>query len=122
VSTKDGTRGWREWAADALIWAVLAAPVAANQLLDGAWFAGAAAVAATALAVATARRAPLVGWFVVVAGTFALVGAGLSNAEIARRLFLVEGTVKAYVSSLLSRLGVRHRVQTAILAYEAGLV
>jgi signal transduction histidine kinase len=70
VSTRDGTRGWREWAADALIWAVLAAPVAANQLLDGAWFAGTAAVAAMALAVAAARRAPLVGWFVVVAGTF----------------------------------------------------
>ena len=52
----------------------------------------------------------------------ALVGAGLSNADIARRLFLVEGTVKSYVSSILSRLGVRNRVQAAILAYEAGLV
>jgi DNA-binding NarL/FixJ family response regulator len=50
-----------------------------------------------------------------------LIGEGLSNAEIGRRLFLVEGTVKAYVSSLLSRLGVRNRVQAAILAYEAGL-
>ena len=52
----------------------------------------------------------------------ALVGAGLSNAEIAGRLFLVEGTVKAYVSTLLSRLEVRNRVQAAIVAYEAGLV
>ena len=52
----------------------------------------------------------------------ALVGAGLSNAEIGRRLFLVEGTVKAYVSAVLSRLGVRNRVQAAVLAYEAGLV
>ncbi|MBL7256165.1 response regulator [Paractinoplanes lichenicola] len=52
----------------------------------------------------------------------ALIGEGLSNAEIGRRLFLVEGTVKAYVSSVLSRLGVRNRVQAAIVAYEAGLV
>ncbi len=47
---------------------------------------------------------------------------GLSNAEIARRLFLVEGTVKAYVSAVLLRLGVKNRVQAAIVAYEAGLV
>jgi DNA-binding NarL/FixJ family response regulator len=52
----------------------------------------------------------------------ALVGAGLSNAEIGERLFLVEGTVKAYVSAVLSRLDVRNRVQAAVLAYEAGLV
>ncbi|KUP95327.1 response regulator transcription factor, partial [Thermobifida cellulosilytica] len=51
----------------------------------------------------------------------ALVGAGLSNAEIARRLFLTEGTVKSYVSTILNRLEVRNRVQAAILAYEAGL-
>ncbi|AJT64301.3 hypothetical protein T261_2627 [Streptomyces lydicus] len=51
-----------------------------------------------------------------------LVGAGLSNAEIARRLFLVEGTVKTYVSTVLARLGFKNRVQAAILAYEAGLV
>ena len=37
----------------------------------------------------------------------ALLGAGLSNAEIGRRLYLVEGTVKAYVSTLLSRLEVQ---------------
>ncbi len=51
-----------------------------------------------------------------------LVGEGLSNAEIARRLNVVEGTVKAYVSAILARLDVRNRVQAAILAYEAGLV
>ena len=52
----------------------------------------------------------------------ALVGAGLSNADIAERLFLVEGTVKSYVSAILNRLGLRNRVQAAILAHEAGLV
>jgi DNA-binding NarL/FixJ family response regulator len=52
----------------------------------------------------------------------ALLGAGLSNAEIARRLHVVEGTVKAYVSAILARLRVRNRVQAAIIAYEAGLV
>ncbi|MEV5570887.1 response regulator transcription factor [Spirillospora sp. NPDC052269] len=52
----------------------------------------------------------------------ALVGAGLSNAEIAARLHVVEGTVKAYVSSVLARLDVRNRVQAAIIAYEAGMV
>ncbi|MBE8470969.1 response regulator transcription factor [Streptomyces justiciae] len=52
----------------------------------------------------------------------ALVGTGLSNPEIAARLHLVEGTVKAYVSAVLDRLGVRNRVQAAIVAYEAGLM
>jgi DNA-binding NarL/FixJ family response regulator len=52
----------------------------------------------------------------------ALVGAGMSNAEIARELHIVEGTVKAYVSAILTRLGVRNRVQAAIIAHEAGLV
>ena len=52
----------------------------------------------------------------------ALLGAGLSNAEIGRRLHLVEGTIKAYVSTVLTRLGVRNRVRAAIVAYEAGLV
>ncbi|MFG3441257.1 response regulator [Nonomuraea sp. NPDC047897] len=52
----------------------------------------------------------------------ALVGAGMSNAEIARELHLVEGTVKAYVSAILTRLDVRNRVQAAIIAHDAGLV
>ncbi|MEU6743498.1 response regulator transcription factor [Streptosporangium sandarakinum] len=51
----------------------------------------------------------------------ALLAAGLSNARIARRLHLVEGTVKAHVSSILNRLGAENRVQAAILAHEAGL-
>ncbi|WP_158886340.1 response regulator transcription factor [Amycolatopsis anabasis] len=52
----------------------------------------------------------------------ALVGSGLSNADIAKKLFVVEGTVKAYVSAILNRLGAKNRVQAAIVAYEAGLV
>jgi DNA-binding NarL/FixJ family response regulator len=51
----------------------------------------------------------------------ALLGAGYSNAEIARTLFVVEGTVKAHVSSILVKLDARNRVQAAILAYESGL-
>lgn len=51
-----------------------------------------------------------------------LVGAGLSNAEIGRELHLVEGTVKAHVSAILDRLGVRNRVQAAIVAHEHGLI
>ncbi|HEX6357610.1 response regulator transcription factor [Actinophytocola sp.] len=51
----------------------------------------------------------------------ALLGAGHSNAEIGHTLYIVEGTVKAHVSSILDKLGARNRVQAAILAYEAGL-
>jgi len=51
-----------------------------------------------------------------------LLGAGHSNAEIAGALYIVEGTVKAHVSSILDKLDARNRVQAAILAYEAGLL
>lgn len=51
----------------------------------------------------------------------ALLGTGLSNAEIAARLQLVEGTVKAHVSAIFGKLGVRNRVEAAIAAHEAGL-
>lgn len=52
----------------------------------------------------------------------AMVGAGLSNAQIARRLFIVEGTVKTHVGAIFTTLGVGNRVQAAILAHQAGLV
>lgn len=51
-----------------------------------------------------------------------LVGAGLSNGEIGKRLFMVEGTVKGHVSTILRRLGARNRVEAAMVAYEAGLL
>ncbi|MGC4993696.1 response regulator [Nocardia salmonicida] len=51
----------------------------------------------------------------------ALLGCGLSNADIGRSLFLAEATVKFHVSAILRRLALDNRVQAAILAYEAGL-
>lgn len=50
------------------------------------------------------------------------VARGRSNSDIGAELFLSEATVKTYVSRLLSKLGVRDRVQVAVLAYETGLV
>jgi DNA-binding NarL/FixJ family response regulator len=52
----------------------------------------------------------------------AFLGAGLTNGQIARRLRLVEGTVKAHVSSILTRLAVDNRAAAAVVAHEAGMV
>ncbi|MFJ5230214.1 response regulator [Kitasatospora sp. NPDC088391] len=52
----------------------------------------------------------------------ALLGEGLSNSEIADRLFLGTGTVKDHISAILGKLGAANRVQAAVIAHRAGLV
>jgi DNA-binding NarL/FixJ family response regulator len=51
-----------------------------------------------------------------------LVASGLSNAEIAARLYLSVATIKSHITRILARLGLRDRVQIAVFAYENGIV
>jgi DNA-binding NarL/FixJ family response regulator len=55
-------------------------------------------------------------------GVVRLVAQGLSNAEIAARLYLSEATIKSHIARILARLGLRDRVQVAVYAYELGIV
>jgi DNA-binding NarL/FixJ family response regulator len=71
---------------------------------------------------ATAAAAPLKALTQRETEILRLIAEGLSNAEMADRLVVGAETIKTHVSRILSKLGVRDRVQAVIVAYESGLV
>jgi DNA-binding NarL/FixJ family response regulator len=70
----------------------------------------------------SSRLAPLGGLTERETEVLALVGAGLTNEEIAERLVVSPATAKTHVSRTMVKLGARDRVQLVVLAYESGLV
>ena len=92
------------------------APSATRRLLDR--FAAALPNDASG----TATTDPLAGLTERERDVFALLAAGHSNREIGAKLYVAEGTVKVHVSRVLTKLGLRDRVQAVVLAYETGTI
>lgn len=88
------------------------APSATRRLLERYVPAGAPQAAVTDPGVLTEREREVL----------THIARGLSNAEIADRLHLSEGTVKTHVSRVLTKLNLRDRVQAVVYAYESGVV
>jgi DNA-binding NarL/FixJ family response regulator len=93
------------------------APSVTRRLLDS--FAHQLPLPATA---GERRSAPPAGLTAREAEVLEELARGRSNAEIAARLVLSEATVKTHVGHILSKLGLRDRVQVVVFAYETGLV
>ena len=77
---------------------------------------------ATLLSTTLARTAPPHDLSQIDTQLLALIGRGLSNAEIGEELHLATSTVKTYVSRLLTRLDKRNRAALAALAYQWGFI